>query len=118
MANRFKQAAPKAKKLYKTGRYKTFADAMKAALNSTARAPKKKKPFTRKAKRKLTTKVQTYKKANRRTGTRKKPLLSKKSAVKKKLANALLDYELATTISATKEAQKRKVKYRKELRKL
>lgn len=35
MANRFKQAAPNAKKLYKTGRYPTFAAAMKAALKKT-----------------------------------------------------------------------------------
>ena len=30
---RFKQAVPKAKKLYKTGKYKTYGAAMKAALN-------------------------------------------------------------------------------------
>ncbi len=39
MANRFKQAAPIASRLYKSGRYKTYADAMKAALKKT---PKRK----------------------------------------------------------------------------
>ena len=37
MANRFKQAAPKAKKLYKSGRYKTFAAAMAQALKTTGK---------------------------------------------------------------------------------
>lgn len=41
MANRFKQAAPKAKKLYRSGRYKTFADAMKVALKKTSRRKRK-----------------------------------------------------------------------------
>lgn len=41
-----------------------------------------------------------------------------KADVKQKLSKALLDYELADTIKATKEAQQRKVKYRKILKSL
>lgn len=41
-----------------------------------------------------------------------------KQVVKQKLANALLKYEMAKTISATKEAQKQKTKWRKILRAL
>jgi len=41
-----------------------------------------------------------------------------KSDVKQKLSKALLDYELATTVKATKEAQVRKLKYRRILKSL
>jgi hypothetical protein len=41
-----------------------------------------------------------------------------KNDVKKKLSKALLDYDLAKTVKATKEAQKRKIKFRKMLRAL
>jgi hypothetical protein len=41
--NKFKRASRIAKKLYKTGRYKMYSDAMKAAFNTLARKPKKKK---------------------------------------------------------------------------
>ena len=41
--NKFKRAARIAKKLYKTGRYKMYSDAMKAAFNTMARKPKKRK---------------------------------------------------------------------------
>lgn len=45
MANRFKKAAPEASRLYKTGRYKTYADAMKAALKKTSAVGTAKKKF-------------------------------------------------------------------------
>lgn len=57
----------------------------------------------------------TYKGAKRVngvTGTKH----SVKKVIEQKLGKACLDYELATTIKATKEAQSRKVKYRKLLR--
>jgi hypothetical protein len=50
--NRFKAAAPKAKRLYKTGRYKTFADAMRAALKGGgSRKPAKAKRVSKKVSR-------------------------------------------------------------------
>lgn len=60
-------------------------------------------------------KVTRRKPASRKT----KSLASRyKAEIKSKLASALLAYDLADTVRATKKAQKQKVKYRKMLRSL
>lgn len=105
----FKQAVGRAKQLYKTGRYKTFGAAVKAAYKNSAKksvsGTKKKKGSGKKKSIRGTDSV-----------VRTKP--NKKNHAKSMLAKALLDYELATTIKGTKEAQKRKVKWRRTLKSL
>ena len=113
MANtKFLAAVKKAKQLYKTGRFKTFAAAVKSAYKKV-KVPKKK------AAGKISSVVTKSKKHTDYN----KPVVniqigSLKTRVKNKLARALLDYELATTIKATKAAAKRKIRYRKQLRSL
>lgn len=173
--SKFTQAVARAKKLYKTGRYKTFAAAVKAAykkgkttvtkrVGSVARKGSvniKKVGMSKVAIRTKKTNngytvnllkvgdmylVQTFHEKRRgynikysgsskekaeqvfdRVGggklgagksvgsgdavVRTKP--NKKNHAKAMLAKALLDYDLATTIKATKEAQTRKTKWRK-----
>lgn len=106
MSVAFKKAVSKAKSLYKTGRYKNFAAAVKAAYKK-AGAAKPKRSVTRK-KRSVIRGTDAV--------VRTKP--NKKNHAKAMLAKALLDYDLATTIRATKEAQKRKSKWRKEYKRL
>lgn len=107
MAIAFKTAVKKAKGLYKTGRFKKFSDAVRAVYNQSARKPKRKVSG---GVAKKSTVARRYKKAVL--------TVSAKQRAKNGLAKALLDYELADTISATKEAQKRKVKYRRQLKAL
>jgi len=171
--NKFKAAVARAKKLYKTGKYKRFSDAVKAAYKKVGavklieRGEKKNvKPKAiyqvNRTKKGLFTgmkqvgskslkrtneiiykghtitnnlsgwysayTVKGYVKADTIRGVKnlidnilkskvgKKP--SKLQSAKNNLAKACLDYELANTIKATKEAQKRKVKFRKLIRSL
>ncbi len=131
--SKFKAAAKKASRLYKTGKYKTFADAMKVALkkgksvgaakkkNRQTGTSNKKRDSQRKAKRPgLRTSKSGRKYVERRKNRSDAPgsLTGLKATAKSQLAKALLDYELATTIKGTKEAQARKIKYRKVLRTL
>lgn len=135
MAISFKTAVSRAKALYKSGRFKKFSDAVKAAYKqgggtlvrqsgkSNVSADKKrkaKKPGKRKS---ASGRVYYEYRKNRTdkkgslTGIReehKTPL----AIAKHKLAKALLDYDLADTIKATKEAAKRKSKYRKVVKSL
>ncbi len=105
MSAKFKKAVAKAKALYKTGRYKNFGAAVKAAY---------KKVGTPKAKRVIASiKKRTGKKSIRGTDAVVRTKPNKKNHAKAMLAKALLDYDLATTIKATKEAQVRKTKWRK-----
>lgn len=153
MANKFLAAVKKAKSLYKTGRYKTFAKAVKAAYGKTS-TPKKKTArkkrrvaavkFIERGETRRTKPKKVYRITRSRTGTFKKTksvsgspnprgitwqsmakkwtkdaqLHSLKEQVKGKLAKACADYEFANTVKATKEAQKRKIKYRKILKSL
>lgn len=117
--NKFLGYVREAKRLYNTGKYKTFAQAVKAASrqtgSSSAKYDKKRKakpPGKRKSKR---GKIYYERRKNR---SDKPKTLTGIALVKRKLSNALLDYELAKTVRATDEARKRKMKYRRELKKL
>lgn len=169
--NKFKAAVKRAKTLYKSGRYKKFSDAVKAAYKknkigsragndssrgaghtSTSTKANTTGNKTSTSTKTITAHVKIGRIKNRQTGSsnrkadrkrkakspgkrlsrsrrvyyeRRKNRTDKpgsltgiKSRVKQSLGKALLDYELANTIKATKEAQKRKVKYRKLLKSL
>jgi Arc/MetJ-type ribon-helix-helix transcriptional regulator len=125
MANRFKQAAPKAKKLYKTGRYKTYADAMKKALQLTAPKHRKKKPASRPAR----------KRARRAVGKRSTAIIvtapgslhginagQLKTELKRRI-NSRIDHAVVQKYHATKKSAKRRIQKsinaaKAELRKL
>lgn len=119
--SKFTAAVARAKKLYRTGKYKTFGAAVKAAYHKTP-AAKRKTKSSRKVRRHHTVKRRAAPKRRtvaRRSRQPKKSLGSKyKASLKKQMANALLSYELATTVKATKAAQKRKVALRKRLKAL
>ncbi len=104
MSAKFKRAVAKAKRLYKTGRYKNFGAAVKAAYKKVGAVKKTRSVGARK-------KVSGKSIRGTDAVVRTKP--NKKNHAKAMLAKALLDYDLATTIPATKEAQKRKSKWRK-----
>jgi hypothetical protein len=108
--SKFTQAVAKAKKLYKTGRYKTFAAAVKAAYKK-GKTTVKKRVGSKVGKKAVGKKI-----GSGDSVVRTKP--NKKNHAKSMLAKALLDYELADTIRATKEAQVRKIKWRKTLKSL
>lgn len=106
MAISFKSAVAKAKKLYKSGRYAKFSDAVAAAY-------KKGKSVKRKAVGKVAKKstvARSYKKAVLR--------LSPLKRAEQGYASASVAYLKATTISATKAAQKKKAKYAREIKRL
>ena len=119
MANKFLGYVREAKRLYKTGRYKTFAAAVKAASRQTGKskisADKKRKakpPGKRVAKKSK----RVYYERRKNRSDKPKTVTGIKSQLEKRLGKALLDYELATTVRATKAAQKRKVELRKKLK--
>lgn len=136
MAITFKTAVKKAKGLYKSGNYKSFSAAVKAAFKkgggakvrqtgtSTRKADAKRKakaPGKRRSKSGNT--YSEYRKnrsdkPGKLTGTIREAHSTPLAKAKHRLAKALLDYELADTFRATKEAQKRKVRYRKQLKAL
>ena len=109
MANRFKQAAPKAKRLYKTGRYPTFAAAMKAALK---KSPARKRKVVKKRKSIASHRVK------RKSAVRKKksPVVKYRRGIELNLGKAYVDYFKANTIKATKAASKRMKAYKKQLK--
>src|SRR5688572_14333875 len=85
---------------------------LKRDKERTAKAPGKR--TVKHGKKKTTVYYETRKNRTDKPGS----LTGIRSQVKDKLSKALLDYELATTVKATKEAQKRKIKYRKILKSL
>lgn len=87
-----------------------------AAVKFIERGEKRSTP-SKKIYRVARSKDGTYKGAKRVNGVT-ETKHSMKKVIQAKLGKACLDYELATTIKATKEAQSRKVKYRKLLRSL
>lgn len=109
----------KAKKLYKSGR---AGIKWKSAIKKAAASLKKHAGGSRPARKKSARKPARRRSqvTRRKAVTRKaRPVSTRfKNDVKSKLAKALLDYDLADTVKATKEAQKRKIKYRKILRSL
>ena len=130
MAITFKTAVKKAKSLYKSGRYKKFSDAVKAAFKQGGGAlvkqrgtSNKKSDSARKAKppgKRKSKSGKTYYESRKNRSDKKGSVtgIGLKAAAKANLAKALLDYDLATTVKATKEAQARKVKWRKVLKSL
>ena len=136
----FKKAVSKAKLLYKTGKYKRFSDAVKAAYktigsvkpknaNRQTGTSKKKIDATRKAKApgkrvvkhagaKSTVYYERRKNRSDKPGT----LTGAKSVIKKiykeKLSAALLKRALATTKTERKQAGKKVAEFRRELRKI
>lgn len=112
--NKFKAAVKKAKGLYRSGRYKTFADAVKAAYKKVSHKKKRRKVG------KPTSNPSHYKRKapanSARIGLRKKKrphfsisLLKQTTIdhVGHQLAAAMLAHYKAKTIKATKQAAKR-----------
>lgn len=109
MANtKFVRAVKKAKGLYKSGRYKTFADAVKAAhksLGSPSLRAKRSKP----AKTKVRVTV---------GATKKKKGPSHRQQLEKSLGASYVRFYKATTIPATNKERKTMATIKKKLRKL
>jgi|SRR5688572_25980814 len=100
--NRFKAAAPKAKRLYKTGRYKTFADAMRAALKGGGGGSRKKKPARSRRVSKTVSKVSRRKPARRSAS----PLQAVKSRYRETLNDRLKTYLFLKDRAGTKKLKR------------
>ena len=119
--NKFKRAARIAKKLYKTGRYKMYSDAMKAAFNKISRQPGKKRTVA---------KLKTAKRRKLKRAAPKKNIASVLpgtlsgaiSVAKKIIENRIAFCELAKFKATTKAAKRRYQKkisdYKKQYNKL
>jgi len=108
----FKQAVQKAKSLYKSGKYKRFSDAVAAAY-------KKKVVHKKRSVKGITTKRKKHADYNKPTvNIQIGKKLSALQSAKNHLAKALLDYDLADTVKGTRDAQKRKIKFRKLVKSL
>ena len=125
MANRFKQAAPKAKKLYKSGRYKTFAAAMAQALKTTGRKKSRRTVTPKKRigshKRKAVRGVKAVGEVKIVSGISGTSIGSLKQVIRKKiklnLDKAVLRKYHATKKRAKKQAQKTITAFKAALRK-
>jgi len=105
MANlKFVRAVKKAKGLYKTGRYKKFSDAVKAAYKSLG-SPAKKVGSKK-------TKVRVS------VGAVKKPAVSKRVQIEKSLGASYVRFYKANTISATNKERRNMVELKRKLKKL
>lgn len=100
--NKFKSAVKRAKGLYKTGRYKSFADAVKAAYHKTGgkRGSHKRKP------RRISApgKKRVGSGAKRKSAS---PVQRIKHHIELSLGKAYVDHYKAKTIKATKSAGRR-----------
>lgn len=104
MANtKFVRAVKKAKGLYKSGRYKTFADAVKAAYKKTGSA---KKVGSKKTKVRVS------------VGAVRKSAPSKRVQLEKSLGASYVRFYKANTISATNKERKTMAELKRKLRKL
>jgi Arc/MetJ-type ribon-helix-helix transcriptional regulator len=104
MANsKFRAAVKKAKSLYKTGRYKKFSDAVKAAYK---KSPAKKRRRVGAVKRKRVKRTVTRIRTRRRISSRRISGVSGKKKVEKSLANALLAHWKTQSIKRTKQLDK------------
>ena len=97
----FKKAVIKAKKLYKTGRYNKFSDAVKAAYKSPG------------IKTKRTTKRKTVSNVRR---SAKKKTVSGKALLKQQLGNAMVARYECQTIAGTKKLGNRIKEIKRKLR--
>jgi hypothetical protein len=99
--NRFTAAVKRAKGLYKSGRYKTFADAIKAAYKQTGGAKKK---ATRSARKKSTRKPAARKAS---AAVRKKPgIASARSRYRGMLSERLKTYLYLKDRAETKRVKR------------
>lgn len=109
MANsKFKAAVKKAKTLYKSGRYKSFASAVKAAYK---KRPTKKRRAVAKISR-IAKKVGT-----RSTRKRHAPMTEKKR-VELQLGRVMVEHWRTQSIKRTKELDRQKAALKKRLRSL
>ena len=112
---KFKKAIVKAKKLYKTGRYKTFADAVKAAYNSLpgkTRSAKKSRSVGSKPKRRAAVKSAGPVGCASIAGLKSQI----RSKAKDQMKTALLARELATTKVEKRKQTKRIAKIKSMLK--
>lgn len=126
MANtRFTRAVKKAKGLYKSGRYKTFADAVKAAYKKTpGKAKAKRKPAARKSPRRRISAIKTKSavhndynrpEVNISIGGLKSQL---RQQYRKNLSHALLRREEARRKTDKRKANKAVIELRNALKRL
>lgn len=111
---KFKKAIVKAKKLYKTGRYNKFSDAVKAAYNSLpgkTRSAKKSRSVGRKPKRRVAA-VKTAAVGCSISGLKSQI----RNKAKDQMKTALLARELATTKVAKRKQTKRIAKIKSLLK--
>ena len=102
------------------------SDALKQKRGDSPQKRKKKKigayKVIEKGETKKTPVKKTYRAVRSKTGTfkgmQKITGTDVKAHIKQQLGKACIDYEMATTVKATKDAQKRKLKYRKVLKSL
>lgn len=116
----FKAAVKKAKALYKTGRYKMFADAVKAAYKKSP-AKKKRKVGAYKVIEKKEKRSAPARKVIRITRTKKgtfktSSIAGTKAAIEQKLGKAMVEHYKTQSIKQTKVLGKRIAGYKKQLK--
>ena len=107
--NKFKAAVKKAKGLYRSGRYKTFADAVKAAYKKKTTKRRKKVSSVKrtvKRKRRIIRKVRTVKRSN------------PKRSIEQSLGRAMVEHFKTQSYSRTKQLDKTIRGLKKKLRSL
>lgn len=111
--NKFKAAVKRAKKLYKTGRFKKFSDAVSVAYGKVTRS--KKRPV-KKRRRPVSTKTSIGSRIS--SSKRRSPVVSQRRQLEKKLGDVLVQHWKTKSIKQTKRLDKKKAELKRKIKSL